>query len=123
MARILIADDEALIALSIAMLLEDDGHEVAVASDGRMALAMARDTPPDLLITDYMMPVMDGLELIAALRGDDDLRTLPVIMSSAIPEPQLRARADGFDRFVPKPVSDATLLKAVRALLENRNDG
>lgn len=120
MGRILIADDEALIALSVAMLLQDEGHDVAIAADGRTALAMARDVPPDLLITDYMMPVMDGVELIAALRMEEDFRLLPVIMSSAIPEAQVRGRTDGFDAFVQKPASDAALLAAVRRVLADR---
>jgi CheY-like chemotaxis protein len=117
MGRILIVDDEALIGLSAAMLLEDEGHEVAIAAEGRTALAMARDVPPDLVITDYMMPVMDGVQLIAALRADKDLQALPIILSSAIPEPLVRARTNGFDRFVQKPVSDTALLATVRDLL------
>jgi CheY-like chemotaxis protein len=121
MGRILIVDDEALISLSVAMLLEDEGHEVAIAADGRTALAMARDTPPDLVITDYMMPVMDGVELIAALRADEDLQMLPIIMSSAVPEPSVRARVDGFDLFVQKPVSNSAILSAVRRLLAGRS--
>ena len=122
MARILIADDEAIISLALGMLLEDQGHEVATAPDGRTALVMARDTPPDLLITDYMMPVMDGVELIAALRRDEDLRGLPIILSSAIPEPAVRARTNGFDAFVQKPASEAAMLAAVQDLLAGRRE-
>jgi CheY-like chemotaxis protein len=122
MARILIADDEAIISLALGMLLEDEGHEVATASDGRAALVMARDTPPDLLITDYMMPVMDGVELIAALRRDEDLRGLPIILSSAIPEPVVRARTNSFDAFVQKPASEAAMLAAVQGLLAGRRE-
>ena len=122
MARILIADDEAIISLALGMLLEDEGHEVATASDGRAALVMARDTPPDLLITDYMMPVMDGVELIAALRRDEALRGLPIILSSAIPEPVVRARTNGFDAFVQKPASEAAMLAAVQDLLAGRRE-
>jgi CheY-like chemotaxis protein len=121
MARILIVDDEALIGLALSLLLGDSGHEVDVAPNGRSALAKARQAPPDLVITDYMMPVMDGVQLIAALRADPALRGVKVILSTSISEPSVRARTDGFDAYLMKPATDAQVLAAVARLLGDGN--
>ncbi|MDJ0390110.1 response regulator [Roseomonas sp. E05] len=117
MARILVVDDEAIIALALSMLLEDHGHEVEVASNGRAALAAASNAPPDLLITDYMMPLMNGAELIAAIRSSDELRHVPIILSSAADEAQIRAATMAYDGFVAKPASKARILQEVERLL------
>ncbi|MFY3337921.1 response regulator, partial [Achromobacter xylosoxidans] len=80
--RILCADDNADLREYLRSLLAAD-YDVRIAADGATALRSARQDPPDLVITDIMMPGMDGLTLLQALRGDARTRTVPVILLSA----------------------------------------
>lgn len=101
---VLIVDDEAIIAEAVAMLVEDAGYTPVVAHDGREALALARRQPPALVITDLMMPRLDGAGLVAALRREAAAQHRPappvIVMTAAG-----RRRADDMaaDAVVPKP--------------------
>ncbi len=81
--HILVAEDESDIRDLLRLSLQGAGHEVAVASDGNLALELARSSPPRCVITDLRMPGMNGLELIRALRADPALRDIPVILFTA----------------------------------------
>jgi len=112
MARVLIADDEFDGLEAIALLLELSGHEVMRANDGEEALALLQQQVPDVVLTDWMMPRLDGVELCRRIREDLRLATLPVILSSAA------ARApDGLGQlyqcFLHKPFDIDDLLQAV----------
>ena len=76
MARILVVDDEAVIAQIIRLLLEPEGHEVMIADDGSRGFAAAQRQAIDLIILDLMMPVMDGFSVLAALRGADPVSSV-----------------------------------------------
>jgi len=93
--------------------------KVATARDGREALRLVHELQPDILITDYAMPGMDGLELLAALRSDPDTKNLPVILLTGDPV-HLRGRLaeETTLRVLGKPFDQAELLETVRALLE-----
>jgi CheY-like chemotaxis protein len=95
---VLIAEDDPAVATVLAMVVEDAGYVPVVASDGARALALARDRLPALLITDLMMPVLDGCGLIAALRCDG--ASLPSIVVTAVPS---RAAVAGADAVLAKP--------------------
>ncbi|WP_373187280.1 response regulator [Halopseudomonas sp.] len=83
---ILLAEDERAIRKVMEILLESEGHEVLAAKNGREALDLLEDVTPNVIITDYMMPEMDGAAFLRAVRGDARLRKLPVLlMSSAQP--------------------------------------
>ena len=82
-ARVLLADDNADLRDYVRRLLEASGYKVEVVSDGAFALEAARKNRPDLLLTDVMMPNMDGFTLLSTIRKDDVLADLPVIMLSA----------------------------------------
>ena len=82
-ARVLIADDNADMRAYATRLLTDAGYAVEAVDDGEAALAMARAHPPELLLSDVMMPRLDGFGLMAAVRADEVLRTLPVVLLSA----------------------------------------
>ena len=80
---VLIVEDEEPIAEALAFLVEDAGYTPAIAFNGAAALELARAQRPDLVITDLMMPRMDGKELIGALRGIWDSATPPIVLMTA----------------------------------------
>jgi len=117
--RVLVVDDNADMRRYISALL-DDNYEVEVAPDGDVALGMALAAPPDLVLTDVMMPNLDGFGLLAALRADPSTASVPVVMLSA------RAGEDaavggldaGADDYLIKPFSALELVARVRSNLE-----
>ena len=114
----LVAEDQQLLRHVLHDLLERV-VKVATARDGREALRLVHELQPDILITDYAMPGMDGLELLAALRSDPDTKNLPVILLTGDPV-HLRGRLaeETTLRVLGKPFDQAELLETVRALLE-----
>jgi DNA-binding response OmpR family regulator len=117
--RILVADDNAEMRSFIRRLLAG-GYVVDVVANGRAALAAAREERPDLLITDLVMPEMDGLELLKAIRADVDLATIPVIVLTERGEVDARIEGieAGADDYLTKPFSPRELRARVRANLE-----
>ena len=105
MAVILVVDDEIEIANLLTDVLSDEGHRVLVAVNGREALKRAEEERPDLVIADYMMPVMDGAQLIKAMADDPDLREVPVFLMSSAPELAIQDKCSGYARYVRKPFS------------------
>jgi CheY-like chemotaxis protein len=107
---VLIADDEAAIAELVATVVREAGDAPRVAPNGCAALALARRDPPALVITDLMMPLLDGAGLIAALRAEAAAagRAAPpvILLTAAGPEP---ARAAGADAVLAKPFDLAAL--------------
>lgn len=117
MPLIVIAEDEFLIAEVLAIMLEDAGYEVAAASHGKAALSLVREKRPSLVITDFMMPLMTGLELAQAMRGDGELSHIPIILVSGAQGSIGRANPDAFDIVLDKPYNEEKLMAAVKALL------
>lgn len=110
---VLVADDEEPTLEILASVIEDLGHQVLAARDGAEALRLARDHNPDLIITDFMMPGCNGLELIRAVRADADLAAVPVILiSAATPAAAVEAT-----RFFAKPLHLGDLEEEVERLL------
>jgi DNA-binding response OmpR family regulator len=114
--HILIADDEPQICSFLSELLSDEGYMVSVAENGAEALEQLLANPPDLLITDNMMPRLSGLGLIARLRSVSML-TLPIILMSAIPPLPLPAPPIVF---IAKPFDLDHLLTLIATLLASR---
>lgn len=111
--HVLIVEDEASILLALRMLLEMEGYRISEAGDGSEAIAVLARERPDLVITDYMMPGLNGGELVRRLRSDALLRELPVILISAV-----AVRDTGVqtlvDAYVGKPPDLDALLELVR---------
>jgi CheY-like chemotaxis protein len=101
------------------LMLEMEGHVVTTATDGREAIEKMQGEKPDLVITDFMMPGMDGLELCVRLRNGNAAPTIPVILSSAAADPP-RDAAGLFDAFLRKPVQFDALLVVIGKLLPRR---
>lgn len=116
MARILIIEDEPHIRDNLVRFLKLEGHAVSFANDGLAGLEAIRNTPLELVICDFMMPRMNGFEVLAALQADALLRRLPFIMLSASAEPERleQALALGACAYVTKPFQ----LAALRTLIE-----
>jgi len=119
-ARLLVVDDDAVILDLLRVNFELEGHEVTTAPDGAAGLAEARRERPDLVVSDIMMPGMDGLELLAALRADPDLGQVPVVLLSAKAQSaEITAGLEaGATAYVTKPFDPLELVDLVRATLE-----
>ena len=119
MSKILIVEDDHDIAALIAHYLEKAGYAGEIVSDGGRALASARETPPDLVILDLMLPGLNGLEVCRALRADNRTASLPIVMLTARGEESERILGldSGADDYVVKPFSPNELMARVRALL------
>lgn len=115
--KIVVAEDEFLIADMLVMSLQDAGHEVRDAPHGVAALKLIRDMVPDLVITDFMMPLMTGLELAEAMRADGELNAIPIFLVSGAQGAIARKRDDLFDMVLDKPYPMDWLLEAVDKLV------
>ena len=114
--HVLVIEDDPGIARVIRLYLEQDGHQVATASDGVAGLQLARESAPGLIVLDLMLPRLDGMEICRALRAESDV---PIIMVTArVSESDRLAGLDlGADDYVLKPFSPRELAARVRAVL------
>jgi len=115
--RILIIDDEFHVAYLIKINLEAEGYEVVLALSGEEALEKAKASPPDLITLDVLMPEMDGFEVMEALKRDERLNSIPVIMISVINEiRKKRGMEMGATDYLLKPIDFDNLLGRMRCL-------
>ncbi len=119
MARIVVVEDDQDVLALVEHKLSRDGHEVTTASDGMSGLAVVESERPELVILDWMMPRMNGLEVCQAVRANGDLDATRVMMLTAKAQEQdvVRAFASGADDYLSKPFSPAELVVRVTALL------
>jgi CheY-like chemotaxis protein len=122
-ATILVVDDEFGIGELLEALLQDDGHRVLTAMNGRHALEQIAEAKPDLVISDLMMPVMDGAALLRAVRENPELRDVPFMLMCALPESSIAPRIEGYDAFLRKPFKLADISRRVAELLKDRATG
>lgn len=117
MRTILVVDDEFGTVEVLVAALEDEGYRVLTAANGRRGLERLEENKPDLVISDFMMPLLDGAGLVRAMRDNPAYRDIPVIMMSAAPEPALRKHVDGYAAYLRKPFPLPALLELVAAVL------
>ena len=117
--RILVVDDVPTVLAVLRMRLEAEGFEVVTARDGVEAIDRARETHPDLIVLDLMLPRLSGERVCEVLRGDPHTRPIPIVVLSArIGESErLRALAAGADAFLTKPYDMGLLVGEIRARL------
>lgn len=115
MARILVVDDEPDLRFLLRFFFEGAGHSIVEAQNGAAALACVRESAPDLIVTDMMMPVMDGPELIRRLRSDTVTAGIPILAVTSSP-----ALAASSDAVVKKPYHRDDVVRAVEGLLKMR---
>lgn len=118
--RVLCADDDEDILALVALRLSRAGYEVVTASDGASALALARQQPPAVAVLDMMMPRMNGLDVVAEMRGDEALRGVRVIILSArVQDSDVQSGlAAGADAYLIKPFKFDELVSLVGQLAE-----
>ena len=116
---ILIVDDEFGVLEVLEFILNDAGFTVVSALNGQDALARLEETTPDLAIVDFMMPILDGSGVIKAIRSDQRLRDIPIILASALPEKTIRERCDGYTTFLRKPYKTEQLMEEISKLLDH----
>jgi two-component system, OmpR family, phosphate regulon response regulator PhoB len=116
---ILIVEDEAPIVTLLRYNLEREGFRVADAGDGEEALLVAAERKPDLILLDWMLPLLSGIEVCRRLRRVPDTKNVPIIMLTARGEEgdRIRGLNSGADDYVTKPFSPSELIARVRAVL------
>ena len=118
LATILLVDDDPNILRPLRLLLEREGYRVLTAPDGQAALAAAVVESPNLIVTDWMMPRMDGVGLCRRLKDDAATADIPVVMlSAASPPPPVGPL---WNVLLPKPTPIARLIEVIRTLLKRR---
>jgi len=122
MSHILIAEDTPTLLEVMREILQSDGHDIILASNGREALAAFEQQVPDLILSDLMMPQMDGLALLEAVRANPSGAAVPFLFVSARTENTAtrKARELGADDYIFKPFGADELVRAVRAKLARR---
>lgn len=119
MARILIVEDEAVIAENLQALLQARGHQVALASDGAAALDAARKSPPDLMLLDIMLPKMGGFDVCKLLKSAAPTKKIKIVMITGLGRmgDVETAFANGADDYIIKPFDSERLFKKVDKVL------
>ncbi len=124
--KILVIDDSDAIRTILRNMLVSEGYDVVVASDGEEGLARAKEERPDLVITDVLMPGMDGFQLLQAIRNDEDLWDVPVVFYTGKyleEEDRNLAVQIGVSRYLMKPLDAEQLLSVVKEVLEDKAGG
>jgi signal transduction histidine kinase len=118
---ILIAEDSRTQAEQLKFILESSGYTVEVARNGKLALQAIRDNRPDLLISDIVMPEMDGYTLCSEIKREPDLKDIPVILLTSLTDPEeaIKGLQSKADNFITKPYNKDFLLERIRSLLVN----
>lgn len=121
-ARILVVEDEAAIQDLIALNLNQAGHDPHLAPDAQSALEHVRDSLPDLVLVDWMLPGMSGIDLVRRLRAQERTRQIPIIMLTARVEEgdKLLGLESGADDYITKPFSIRELNARIKAVLRRR---
>jgi two-component system phosphate regulon response regulator PhoB len=117
--HVLVVEDEEALAQLLKYNLEKDGYRVTTAVDGEEALVLAEETPPDLIVLDWMLPKAPGIEVCRRLRARQETRNPPIVMLTARTEESDRIRGldVGADDYVTKPFSMNELLARLRAVM------
>jgi two-component system phosphate regulon response regulator PhoB len=118
-ARILTVEDDEAVRQMLVMALQRNGFEVSEAGDGAQARVALYEQPPDLVLLDWMLPDMSGIELARSIKRDPQTRDLPIIMLTARGEESDRVRGldVGADDYVVKPFSPRELIARIKAVL------
>lgn len=120
--RVLVVDDEIHIIHVVAIKLRNNGYEVIAAENGAEALKLACEDKPDIIVTDFQMPVMTGLELVRQLRSNEATKDVPVIMLTArgfaVEDKEVKDLE--ISEFLSKPFSPKELLRCIEDILYER---
>ena len=119
MKKILVVDDKQDILQTLEMILTLEGYSVSLAYDGQEGLKWLKDSKPDLIISDIMMPIMNGIEMVKTIRANPSMKSIPIIMLSAV-QPEARLTENkSWNVFIKKPPDLDKLLYTINQLLTN----
>src|SRR3954469_18922415 len=120
MTAVLVVDDEAVLTMAAAFGLRDAGFSVIEAFDGRNALELLAETAVDVIVTDYMMPRLSGLELAVALKENPAPATTPIVLTTAVPNEVVERHPGLFTVVLQKPYDLDRLVATVRDLAKGK---
>ncbi|MEX0600127.1 MAG: response regulator [Rhodothermales bacterium] len=125
MSLVLIIEDDQNLREGLELLFQIEGYDTSGASNGRTGLELVHREEPDVVITDYEMPNADGLEVVRAIRADEDVGRTPVVFLTADHSPAIRKQAMqvGVDAFITKPFRTEQLLGKVADFAARNNGG
>ncbi|MBC8379759.1 MAG: response regulator, partial [Planctomycetes bacterium] len=126
MIKLLVVDDKEQNLYMLQVLLQGHGYDVALASNGAEALEKARRNPPDLIIADILMPVMDGFTLCREWKKDEHLKTIPFVFYTATytdPKDEEFALNLGAERFIIKPTEPEKFIKILQEVIDQCKAG
>jgi len=116
--KVLIADDELRLRKVVSLHLKKSGFEVFEAGNGRIALDLAKEHKPDVIVLDIMMPELDGLEACRIIKDDDELKSIPIILLTARAESDDidKGREAGAEKYMTKPFSPKQLIDTINEI-------
>jgi CheY-like chemotaxis protein len=117
---ILVVDDEFGVVEVLTAALEDEGYRVVSAANGRHGLERLAENQPDLVILDFMMPILDGPGMARAMKANPAYASIPIVMTSAVAESSMRERFEDYQAFLRKPFRADALIRLVRSILGTR---
>lgn len=119
--HVLVVDDEPDVLLLCRVNLEFEGYEVSTAPDGEAGLEACRELRPDVVLLDVMMPKMDGWQVLEAIKDDEELAHIPVVMLTAKvqDEDQIRGWSAGAAEYITKPFSPLSLSQVIGDVITN----
>jgi len=117
---VLLAEDDRAVRRLLEVVLRRAGYQVLAAADGLEAMKLALSSAIDIVITDAMMPNLNGHELCRFIRNSDTLSHVPVILLSALEQKEPAAQFEQADAFLSKPVSSETLIECIEKLLAGK---
>jgi CheY-like chemotaxis protein len=121
-ALILVVDDEFSVAEVLQSVLADAGHEVVMAVNGRQGLDLLGKRRPDMVLLDFMMPIMDGPAMLKAMKENPAYRNVPAVVMSSLPESAVAEAARGmYAAFLRKPFKLAAVTDIVKTILSRQN--
>ncbi len=123
MRTILIVEDEWAIADWLEVLLSEHAFNVLTAGNGQEALDILAREIPHMVLTDFMMPFLDGAGLIAAMQADPRLKDIPVVVMTSLLEGALHERARGYRAYLRKPFREADLMRVVGEIFPETRPG
>ncbi len=123
MATVLVVDDEFGIVDVLETILTDEGYRVLTACNGKQGLVRLSAEKPDVILLDFMMPILGGGEMLRAIAAEPAYRGIPIIMMSSLSQDVIAERCEGYSAFLHKPFSAAAALSTVARVLGNGING
>jgi CheY-like chemotaxis protein len=117
MATVLVVDDEFGIVDVLETILTDEGYRIITASNGRQGLVRLAEEKPDVILLDFMMPILGGAEMLREMAAVPAHQRIPVIMMSSLREEAIAKRCEGYAAFLHKPFRAAAVVSTVARVL------